>query len=135
MLSGSLAGSGGPAPVDPGPRIDPASITISDTDIVLPVDKPLIEASVKPDAFSVSVFDATNGWKTFALKSAALDATLNTVTLKLKTPPLPLGVTRIIARGTGPTPLLGEKNLPLAGATNSAPVPEGTDFVFMKERT
>jgi len=134
LLRGLLTGSGSATPVDLGPRIDPTAVTISDTEIVLPFDQPLSGASVKPDAFSVSVFDATNGWKSFAVKTAAVDETLTTVTLTMKIPPLPLGVARIIARGTGATPLLGEKNLPLAGATSNAPVPEGADFVFMKER-
>jgi hypothetical protein len=116
-----------------GPRVDPDSVTMSDNEIVLQLDQPLGAASVVPAAFSVSVFDATRGWRIHPI-TASIDDALTTVTLRPKTSVFRKGLTRIIARGTGATPLLGANQLPLAGATADAPAPQGTDFVLMKER-
>jgi hypothetical protein len=40
------------------------------------------------------------------------------------------GVLRIIARGTGPAPLMGANLIPLGGTSDG---PDGRDFVWMKE--
>lgn len=134
-LPGGAAGAGSSSGGDLGPRIDPASVTISDTEIVLKVDKPLQPESVKSNVFSVTIFDATNGWAAGAsMAPPTLDATKQIITLKAVAPPIAKGLTRIIALGTGKTPLIGENHLALAGATTDAPAPQGADFVLMKER-
>lgn len=119
-----------------GPRVESASVVINDNEIVLKLDQPLHPAGLKANAFSVTVFDNTAGWKSFAVNDPpTLSADGKTVTLKISAPPLAKGLTRIIARGTGATPLLGNApRLPLAGATTDAPAPQGTDFILMKER-
>ncbi len=119
-----------------GPRVDPSSVAISDTEITLKFDQPLQPASVKAGAFAVTVFDNTTGWSSFVINDPpALSDADKTVKLTLSAPPLTKGLTRIIARGTGATPLLGnDPRLPIAGALTDAPAPQGTDFVLMKER-
>ncbi len=119
-----------------GPRVNPATVAINDNEIALQLDQSLHPASVKAAAFSVTVFDNTAGWKTFAVNDPpALSADGKTVTLKISAPPLAKGLTRVIARGTGTAPLLGkDSRLPLAGALTDAPAAQGTDFVLMKER-
>ncbi len=120
-------------PRDVGPRVDAATLTVNDTEIILPMDQPLLAASVTPTAFAVTVFDDTNGWENFAV-TPSLDAATNVITLKLDAPPLVMGLTRIIARGTGAEPILGQNHLPLSGATTDVAVPQGADFVWMKVR-
>jgi len=120
-------------PAARGPRVDTAAVTVSDTEILLPLDQPLLAASVTSTAFAVTVFDATSGWKSFAV-TPSLNATMNEVALKIDAPPLSKGLTRILARGTGAEPILGQNNLPLSGATSDAAMPQGADFVWMKER-
>jgi len=120
-----------------GPRVDPASVTISDTEIILKFDRPLHPKSVKADAFAVTVFDKTTGWKSFAIADPpALSDAGKTVKLTLTASPLAKGLARVIVRGTGETPLLGnDPLLPIAGAVTDAPAPQGIDFVLMKERS
>ena len=113
-----------------GPRVDPSSVTISDTEVVLKFDQPLNPVSVTADAFSITVFDEASGWQSFTV-SPAVDAENQTVTL---TPneALSKNLTRVIARGTGPAPIIGANNLPIAGATTDPPAPNGADFVMMR---
>jgi hypothetical protein len=62
------------------------------------------------------------GWTAQKVKKAELDAAGTTVTLTLDA--LPAGKTiRLLAYGTGPTPILGTDLAPLGG---------GADFVLMK---
>jgi len=145
LLSGVLRAPGGaramvrsnPSPVEPPPVVGPrvSNVTIESNQIVLSFDQPLQAGSVKPEAFSVSVFDDAGGWKIFTIK-AAVDNSRRSVTLapKPKTPPLGTGLARIIARGTGPAPLLGDDNLPLAGGVDYSPAPQGIDYVLMQEK-
>ena len=128
----------GAAPL--GPRVDPTSVKISGDgrQITLNVDKPLLPSSVKPDAFMVTVFSAATDSEsrrtTFPLR-AELDPNRTTVTLTVLPTGLVTGLARIIARGTGAFSLLSADSfLPLAGATDSAPAPQGSDYVFVIER-
>lgn len=116
-----------------GPRVDVANVTVSDTEIVLPMDQPLLAASVTADAVAVRVFDNAGGWKSFSV-TPSVDATAKQITIKIDAPPLAKGLTRILAFGTGAEPILGQNKLPLSGATTNAPVSQGADFVWMKER-
>lgn len=133
-------GGGGPAgAVTLGPRVDPTSVKISGDgkQITLKVDKPLLPSSVLPDAFAVTVFSTAAGPNkrtTFPLR-ADLDSAATSVTLTVLPVGLVTGLTRIIVRGTGAVPLLDAHSfLPLAGATDSAPAPQGSDYVFVIER-
>jgi hypothetical protein len=129
-LPGGVGGAGGPAPL--GPRVDPASVVISDTEITLSTDQQVHGGSID-SAFSVSVLDPATGWKIFPVTVEIVSNGRN-FRLLLTTPPLGKGLARVIARGTGETPLIGVNSLPLAGATTDAPAPQGADFVLMKER-
>lgn len=114
LLCGSEAG--------PGPGFDPAQVAF-DTGaktITLVATAPLEPTTVTKDAFAVSTFDG--GWTVQTVKSVALDGTNTKVTLTLGA--FPAGKpTRIVASGTGPTPILGADLAPLGG---------GADFVLMK---
>jgi hypothetical protein len=115
------------SPIDPpdglaGPRVDRGSILLAGTTLTMAVDAPLSAASVAPSAFSVTQFDVLSGWSAIAFTSTYAPAD-RTVRLSLTTPPTGL-LLRVIARGTGPTPLLGENLAPLAGATSD---PTGHD--------
>jgi hypothetical protein len=121
------------SPGDVGPRVDAAAVTISDTEIILKADQPILAPSVTTTAFAVTVFDDTTGWQNVAV-TPTLNAATNEITLKLDAPPLVTGLTRIIARGTGAEPILGQNKLPLSGTTTDVAVPQGADFVWMKVR-
>jgi hypothetical protein len=97
------------------------------------VDKDLHGASVKPEAFSVSWFTTASGWQMSAIPIASYGGETNTVKLELDSDIS--GRVRLIAFGTGPTPLLGADLAPLAGAVGGPPgtTHEGHDFVFMKD--
>ncbi len=119
-----------PAPAADGPRADPASVVLADQILSFQVDSDLQPASVAPEAFSVSVFDAETGWQSIAIASAAFDPADKTVTLGLADP-LAGEAWRLVAQGTGPHPLLGTDLKPLAGAAGDPPAPAGRDFVYM----
>jgi hypothetical protein len=104
--------------------------------ITLKVDKPLLPSSVKADAFAVTVFstDSSNTRIRFPLQ-ADLDPDGRTVKLTVLPTGLGSGLVRILVRGTGTVPLLGADRSPLAGGTDAAPAPQGTDYVRLIERT
>jgi hypothetical protein len=138
LLAAALAGAGSAnTGSTAGPRADAGSITISDSEISLTFDQPLQPASVTAAAFSVSVFDSSSGWQIFTPDDPpALSNDDKTVTLTLSAASLPAqGLVRLIARGSGPTPLLGANLLPRAGATTAAPAAQGADFVSLQART
>jgi hypothetical protein len=120
-----------------GPRVDPASVKITtNRDIRLDFTAPLSLRSVGPDQFSVTAFSIKGGWTTFDIKDVTLDSTANTVLIALKDT-IATGLTvRLIARGSGPQPLLGTDHVPLAGAVGGPPgsVNDGHDFVIMLRR-
>jgi hypothetical protein len=121
------------APVVVGPRV--RTTTMEGNQIVLDFDRPLQASSVRPHAFSVSIFDNAGGWTVIDLK-ADLDPARQRVTLAPdpSPPDFGIGLARVIARGTGPTPLLGDDNLPLAGNIDDKPAPEGRDYVLMRRK-
>lgn len=105
-----------------GPTFDPAQATLDSGagTITLVATAPLEPTTVKQGAFSVSSFDA--GWTVQVVNNVALDAAGTTVTITMAA--LPAGQTiRVVAAGTGPTPILGADLTPLGG---------GVDFVLMK---
>ena len=117
-----------------GPRADPASVRMSPRRLRLEVTAELHPASVTPDAFSVTVFDDA-GWSVIPIARATA-AHGQRVTLELGES-LRGRCVRLIARGSGPMPLLGRDLVPLAGAVGGPPgtAHAGHDFVFMQERT
>ncbi|HZQ81914.1 MAG TPA: hypothetical protein VFB25_08065 [Gaiellaceae bacterium] len=105
-----------------GPTFDPAQTVIDSGSgkITLVATAALEPATVTKQAFTVSSFDG--GWTQQNVTAASLDAG-TTVTVTAGT--VPAGQTiRIVASGTGPTPILAADDLtPLGG---------GVDFVQMK---
>jgi hypothetical protein len=139
---GPAAGAGGgggaqppAAGADLGPQIIRKRVALSNDNktITLVATSPLDPPSVMPAAFAVSSYDA-GGWSLAKITGAAVDpaGTMITVDLEQKLAP----VWRIIAFGTGPSPLLGVAPalIPLAGAQGDPPgtVHDGHDFVHMK---
>jgi hypothetical protein len=127
-----------PAAADAGgPRVERDSFEVSEPRrITFLVDKALREGSIVKDAFRVSALGDTGAWVHIAVSSIDYDETANRLTLRLGRDP-GLGLLRVIARGTGLTPLVGADNVPLAGAVGGPPgtVHEGVDFVHMLTRS
>jgi hypothetical protein len=136
LLCSSLFGGSGRTSDARGPRVDPGSLLVDEAaqQIQFTVDRELHTESVAPIAFSVTFFDAT-GWHENPITTASFEATTRIVTLDLQDP-LAGERVRLIARGTGETPLLGIDFVPLAGAISDPPATthNGRDFVFMHER-
>ncbi len=118
-----------------GPRFKMDAPTAAS--ITLTADKPLADATVADDAFTVtSRADAAAKWTPRPV-TAALAPDKKTVTLTLVGPAFgATDLVRVIARGTGPTPILGEDDVPLAGAVGDpSSGQEGRDFVAMQTRS
>ena len=117
-----------------GPQAEPDSVVFpTDDSIEFNVNKDLQQASVKPVAFSVAWFDSTSGWQGVTVDTVSYDSAAKKVTLKLGSKLG--GRVRLIAAGTGPTPLLGVDLIPLAGAVGgpAGTVHNGYDFVHMQD--
>ena len=144
LLCGPLFAGGpgpgpGPAPLPPdagGPRVDLATVKLNPKSLTFTVTKPLHAASVDVGAFLVTSFDDNDGWSGVDLKRAVLDAAHTKVTLEFKEAPTGVRV-RLVARGMGPTPLLGADFVPFAGDGGGPPGSKhnGHDFAFMWERS
>lgn len=115
-----------------GLRADPTSVEFKARTVSFTVSSALHADTVTPAAFAVSALVADSGWKTHKVTSAAFDAATRTVRLEVQ-PQLKGALFRLVALGTGPTPLLAADFGPFAGATTDAPAAAGRDFVFMKE--
>ncbi len=120
---------------DRGPRVEPDSVMLlTSKAIMFRVNKELHDASVTPAAFSVTWFDPNKGWQKVNILNASYGGgETKTVSLELKS--AVNGRVRLIASGTGPTPLLGADLVPLAGVVGGPPgTPhDGRDFVYMKD--
>jgi hypothetical protein len=119
-----------------GPRIDPKSIRLEGEAVVLTANKRLSKASVAPMAFSVSAYDLRDGWHDVEVRATRLDTAQRKVRLELATG-FGGNLVRVIARGTGPSPLLGTDLVPLAGEAGGPPggTENGHDFVIMLKRS
>ena len=119
-----------------GPRIDPASVVMEGEEVTFTASARLSKASVAPRAFSVSAYDIRDGWHTVEVRAALLDRLGRRVRLELATG-FGGNLVRVIARGTGPSPLLGTGLVPLAGAVGgpAGGPDDGNDFVIMVKRS
>lgn len=119
-----------------GPRIDPKSIRLEGEAVVLAATRRLSKASVAPMAFSVSAYDLRDGWHNVEVRATRLDTAQRRVRLELATG-FGGNLVRVIARGTGPSPLLGTDLVPLAGGADGPPggSENGHDFVIMLKRS
>lgn len=112
----------GPEGTTGGATFDAAQVAFDTgaNTVTLVATAPLDADTVTTDQFAVTTLDG--GWKPQQVKKAELDGAGTTVTLTLDS--LPAGKTiRVLAYGTGPTPILGADLAPLGG---------GADFVLMK---
>lgn len=119
-----------------GPRIDPYLVVLKGERVSLTATQPLSRASVQPDAFSVTAYDLRDGWHDVEIRETRVERNRRTVHLELDTG-FGGNLVRVIARGTGPRPLLGTTLLPLAGAAGGPAGTEddGHDFVIMLKRS
>lgn len=122
LLSPALATpayQAGPAVIGDEPSLAPDDL------VTLRFDQALAPASVQPEAFAISEFDATTGWSLIAVTTATYTAptgappapgpfTPATVALQLERA-VTGALLRVAVIGTGSTPLLGEHLIP-AGA-------------------
>jgi len=120
-----------PAPTLTGPQIKTVTISVGNHSVTLQTDSEVNSVSVKPVAFSVTSFDPApaGGWKDLVVSGATWDGTNKTITLTLTNAPSKDTHVRLIARGTGPTPVMGANNFPLGSADTG---PDGRDFVYMQ---
>ncbi len=109
-----------------GPRVVADSVALAGPDITFTTTADLLGPSVAPEAFSVTVFDAVAGWSTPTINSAVPDGSADSVRITLAAAPASGTRVRLIARGTGPTPLLGADAVPLGGPSDGD---DGRDFV------
>jgi hypothetical protein len=116
-----------------GPRV--ADVRVSSRTITLKLDAPVEAASAVPEAFSVTRFTSADGWIAIDIGGTAVADAVEgpQIEIHLKEE-LVSGSVRVIARGSGPRPLLGKGTLlPLGYAgTASAAGLDGRDFVFMQ---
>jgi hypothetical protein len=134
LLCGPASSASGGASAATGPQADHASVKFPDAhSIEFTVDKSLQAASVAPAAFSVTTFDPSAGWQLLTVDKASYDDTTKKVTLNLSSD-LSWRV-RLIAQGTGATPLLGVDLVPLAGELGgpAGSIHNGHDFVHMQD--
>jgi hypothetical protein len=136
-VEGEIAPGGEPFPeVGPadagGPRVNRESIELTSTSAKLYFTEDLNEASVATVAFSVSWLDA-EGWHASDIVDAIYGWEDRSVTIHFES--AVEGRARLIARGTGPSPILGSNAVPLAGAVGGPPGTEhdGHNFVHMWE--
>lgn len=112
------------APLAPaaGPRVVSAQLS-GGTTLLLTFDRPLAAASVTAAVFSVSDFDASNGWSLITFAPPAYDNAL-AVTLTLDQAPAGT-LARVTVKGSGSSPLLGADLIPAGAADSSS---DGSDL-------
>lgn len=112
-----------------GPRV--ASVDFAGKTITIELTKPLAAGSISDEVFRVSSFGDAR-WRHIKVDDREYQAGSTTVKLTLKSDPGPDPL-RLVVRGTGLAPLLGEDFVPLAGGVGGVPgsVHDGNDFVLM----
>jgi hypothetical protein len=127
--AGAVAAGADPAAAA-GTHID--AVTLEGTALTLHADAPLAPASISPVAITVSTFDPAAGWTELGISKWSYDDAQQNVVLELTEKPV--GLMRVVARGTGTTPLLDADLKPIAGAPGDLqPAPgHGGDFVHME---
>ena len=129
LLCGPLFGIGAapapPAPPEPtGPTVQKAEL--EGKTIVLTPSRALARPSLTAAAFEVSDYSEADGWTSLATEVTAQDD--GTVHIELDS--IPAGkLVRLLARGTGPTPLLADDDLSALGAPGAGGADDGVDFV------
>lgn len=102
-------------PLVGGPMLVAAGSAAVGDSITLVFSQPLAAASVAIQAFTVTQFDASTGWRSLVVDAVAYaePAGMPTVTLTLNTPRDDTLAVRVTVQGGGPTPILGASGLAL----------------------
>ncbi|MDQ6831683.1 MAG: hypothetical protein M3081_22740 [Gemmatimonadota bacterium] len=132
-----------PAPTAPpadagGPRIESTSVKItSRRRIAFTTSKPVDAKSVRPEQFSITTYTSEDGWSSLDISDSRPDAAGTSVVIDLKESVTAGQLIRLVARGTGPQPILGTDLVPLAGAVGgpAGSVDDGHDFAIMLRRS
>lgn len=113
-----------------GPVVTKA--TLASKSISFTTSRPVAEATLDGQAFSVTDFDDTDGWSELDIKAVTAQAD-GSIKIDLKEQPAGT-IVRLIIRGTGPMPLLAkDDHTPLGAAT--ADSDDGADFIKMFKRS
>lgn len=137
VAAAAPAGAPANAPIDVGgPRIDAGSVTRKTTKRITFTSTPPVDAlSVVPEQFSVTTYTTADGWSKLDIKGVQADTVgaTTTLTVDLKEPMTAGQLVRLVARGTGPQPILGIDLIPLAGAVGgpAGSKNDGNDFTIM----
>jgi len=134
----ALAASGGGAEDAGGPRGDAGAARVSSARrISLDFTSALDAPSVRASGFSVTTYARDSGWSIIDVGDARVDGAGTGVVLELKTSAPANQLVRVIARGTGPDPILGTNLIPLAGAIGgpAGSTHDGHDFVITLQRS
>jgi hypothetical protein len=117
-------------PAAPGPKVTGA--TLGSRSLTFTTDRPLAASTLDPQAFSVTGYNENDGWNHIDVRTVAAQAD-GSIAVVFREAPAGTFV-RFIARGTGPTPLLGADFVPL-GAPGAGGADDGIDFVKMFKRS
>lgn len=138
LLAGPIAPIAGVTGADAGgPRLIPETLARQERSITFSTNRPLDPPSVDEDAFSVTEY-TDGGWATYDLKPSVDAYDHHKVVVTFREKPGPTGRLRLIVRGTGPTPLLGENQIPFAGKVGDeverpGTKEDGVDYVVFLE--
>ena len=103
-----------------GPRVD--AVALTGDELRLQVTAPVLAGSVTLEAFAVTMWlDVPGQWRTLPLAVAAVDGARTGIRVGLGESVPPGAWLRVIMRGTGPKPVLGEDHVPLAGVVGGPP--------------
>ncbi len=138
-MASSPASASAPEPTDAGgPRIDPASVALATRRrVTLMTTKPVDPPSAQVEQFDVTTYASDDGWSALDIGKVKTDGAGTTITIDLKEA-MPAGqIVRLVARGTGPQPILGVDLVPLAGAVGGPPgsLNDGHDFAIILGRS
>ncbi len=119
-----------------GPRVRPDTVGVAGNELSFRVHKPLSAKSVNPEGIRVLSYKNNLGWREVPVTGTDYNVSTREVKAQFDTP-LVGNLVRILVKGTGPHPLIGTDEIPLAGALGGAPsgATDGRDFVHMFKRS
>ncbi len=104
-----------------GPRVIPESVQwLDESSFRLQVTETLMEGSLNRGSISVTTVSPQAGWNVVDVRLIVYDESSRTVEVHLYDRPT-FPYVRVVVRGTGPTPVLGDDLLPLAGVVGGLP--------------
>ena len=122
---------GAPPSASPGPTVTNAQLT--DDTITLTTSRPLAASTLVADSFSVTTFDNATGWSDVDIDSVAQQGD-GSILITLADAPAGSDV-RLIAWGTGPSPLVAADDHAPLGAPGVGGPDDGNDFVKTFKRS